>query len=148
MFCSEEDCVKKQAFSYLAKRSFFVEELRLKLISKGFSQDVIDKVINLCIKQGFLDDQELTRQLVRRTRLKGFGSKAIWYKLHCKVGINRSILQQVILETESSQVEDLKRLLQRNQPIHVLNLQQRQRLIAKYLRRGYCYEEIVRCLAE
>ncbi|KAG6558838.1 Regulatory protein RecX [Candidatus Rhabdochlamydia oedothoracis] len=149
MSYSEEDHVKKQAFLYLARRSFFVEELRLKLIHKRFSQEGIDKVINLCIEQGFLDDQKLIRQLVEGARLRGFGSKAIWHKLYCKVGINRSILQQIILETEKSQFEDLKRLLQKkNQPTHLLNPKQRQRLITKCLRRGYCYDEIVRCLAE
>lgn len=149
MSCSEENCVKNQAFLCLARRSFFVEELRIKLIHKEFSRDVIDKVINLCIRQGFLDDQKLIRQLVERARFRGFGSKAIWCKLYCKVGINRSILQKIILETEKNQIEDLKRLLQKkSQQTRLLDPKQRQRLITKYLRRGYCYDEIIRCLAE
>ena len=146
---SEEDKVKKQAFFYLARRSFFREELRIKLTQKGFSKEMIDKVLNLCIKQGFLDDQKLTQQLVERARDRGFGSKAIWCKLRCRVGINRSFLQQVILETEKNQLVTLQKLIQKkSHQIQLLDPKQKNRWIAKILRRGYCYEEIMRCLAE
>ncbi|MEK7339435.1 MAG: regulatory protein RecX [Candidatus Rhabdochlamydia sp.] len=145
----EEDRVKKQAFLYLARRSFFTEELSLKLTQKGFSKEVIDKVLDLCIKQGFLDDQKLTQQLVERARDKGFGSKAIWFRLCYRVGINRSILQQVILDTEKNQMKSLQKLIQKkSHQIHLLDPKQKSRFIAKMLRRGYCYEEIMRCLAE
>ena len=146
---SEEDRVKKQAFFYLARRSFFREELSVKLAQKGFSKEMIDKVLNLCIKQGFLDDQKLTQQLVERARDRGFGSKAIWFKLCCRVGINRSVLQQVILETEKNQMGSLQKLIQKkSHQIQLLDPKQKSRWIAKMLRRGYCYEEIMRCLAE
>jgi regulatory protein len=145
----EEDQVKKQAFLHLARRSFFTEELSSKLVQKGFSKEAIDKVLNLCVKQGFLDDRKLTQQLVERARTKGFGSKAIWFKLCCKVGINRSTLQQVILDTEKTQLESLEKFLQkRSHQTQLLDPKQKSRLIAKMLRRGYCYEEIMRCLAE
>lgn len=146
---SEEDQIKKQAFSYLARRSFFREELNLKLMQKGFSKEAIDKVLDLCSKQGFLDDRKLTRQLVERARDRGFGSKAIWCKLCYKVGINRSVLQQVILETEKNQMVSLQKLIQKkSHQIQLLDPKQKNRWIAKMLRRGYCYDEIMRCLAE
>ncbi len=149
MSYSEEVRVKKQAFLYLARRSFFIEELSLKLAQKGFSQEVIDKVLDLCSKQGFLDDQKLTQQLVERARDRGFGSKAIWFKLCYRVGINRSILQQVILETEKNQWVSLQKLIQKkSHQIQLLDSKQKNRWIAKMLRRGYCYEEIIRCLEE
>lgn len=149
MACSEEDRIKKQAFLHLARRSFFVEELTVKLTQKGFSQKSVEKVIHFCIKQGFLDDQKLTRQLVEKARAKGFGSKAIWFKLYYKVGINPSILQQAILDTENDQIEDLKKLLRKKvHQTQLLDSKQKNRLIVKYLRRGYCYDEIIHCLAE
>ncbi|VHO03992.1 regulatory protein RecX [Candidatus Rhabdochlamydia sp. T3358] len=149
MSYSEEDRVKKQAFLYLARRSFFTEELSLKLAQKGFSKEVIDKVLDLCIKQGFLDDQKLTQQLVERARDRGFGSKAIWFKLCCRVGINSSVLQQVILETEKNQWVSLQKLIQKkSHQIQLLDPKQKNRWIAKMLRRGYGYEEIIRCLEE
>lgn len=146
---SEEDQVKKQAFSHLARCSLFREELNLKLMQKGFSKEAIDKVLDLCSKQGFLDDRKLTRQLVERARDRGFGSKAIWCKLCYKVGINRSVLQQVILETEKNQMVSLQKLIQKkSHQIQLLDPKQKNRWIAKMLRRGYCYDEIMRCLAE
>ncbi|PWU13278.1 MAG: hypothetical protein C5B45_06335 [Chlamydiae bacterium] len=146
---SEEDQVKKQAFSYLARRAFFREELSVKLVQKGFSKEGIDKVLDLCSKQGFLDDRKLTRQLVEKARDRGFGSKAIWCKLCYRVGINRSVLQQVILDTEKTQLVSLQKLIQKkSHQIQLSDPKQKSRLIAKMLRRGYCYEEIMRCLAE
>lgn len=146
---SEEDRLKKQAFFYLAERSFFREELRLKLMQKGFSKEMISKVLDLCIKQGFLDDQKLTQQLVEKARDRGFGSKAIWFKLCCKVGINCSVLQQTILATEKDQIVSLQKLIQKkSHQIQLLDPKKKNRWIAKMLRRGYCYEEIMRCLAE
>ena len=145
---SEEDRVKKQAFSHLARRSFFTEELSVKLMQKGFSKEAIDKVLDLCSKQGFLDDRKLTWQLVERARDRGFGSKAIWFKLCYRVGISRSVLQQVILETEKNQLVSLQKLIKKSHQIQLLDPKQRNRWIAKMLRRGYCYDEIMRCLAE
>lgn len=149
MSFSEEDRVKKQAFLSLARRSFLIEELKLKLTQKGFSKEAIDKVLHLCIKQGFLDDQKLIQQLVEKARGKGFGSKAIWCKLCCKVGINRSILQQVLLDTEKNQLASLRKLIQKkSHQTRFLDPKQKSRLIAKMLRRGYCYKEIMSCLEE
>jgi regulatory protein len=146
---SEEDRVKKQAFLSLAKRSFFREELKEKLTQKGFSKEAIDKVLDLCVKQGFLDDQKLIQQLVEKARDKGFGSKAIWFKLCSKVGINRSILNEVIQDTDKNQIENLKKLMQKKSyQTQLLDPKKKSRLIAKMLRRGYCYDEIMSCLAE
>lgn len=149
MSYSEEDRVKQQAFLSLARRSFFTEELREKLIQKGFSKEAIDKVLDFCVQQGFLDDQKLIQQLVEKARDKGFGSKAIWFKLCGKVGIDHSFLQQVIRDTDKKQVESLKKFMQKKtfQTQH-LDPKQKSRLIAKMLRRGYCYHEIMSCLAE
>ncbi|MGL4539972.1 MAG: regulatory protein RecX [Candidatus Rhabdochlamydia sp.] len=145
----EEDQVKKQAFLNLARRSFFREELKKKLMQKGFSKEAIDKVLDLCIKQGFLDDQKLIRQLVEKAREKGFGSKAIWFKLCCKVGINRSVLEQVIRDTDKNQAESLRKLIEKKSyQTQLLDPKQKSQLIAKMLRRGYCYDEIMNCLAE
>ncbi|MGL5263385.1 MAG: regulatory protein RecX [Candidatus Rhabdochlamydia sp.] len=149
MSYSEEDQVKKQAFLNLARRSFFREELEKKLMQKGFSKEAIDKVLDLCIKQGFLDDQKLIRQLVEKAREKGFGSKAIWFKLCCKVGINRSVLEQVIRDTDKNQAESLRKLIEKKSyQTQLLDPKQKSQLIAKMLRRGYCYDEIMNCLAE
>lgn len=149
MSYSEEDRVKKQAFLSLARRSFFTQELELKLTQKGFSKETIDKVLDLCVKQGFLDDQKLIRQLVEKAREKGFGSKAIWFKLCCKVGINRSVLEQVIRDTDKNQAESLRKLIEKKSyQTQRLDPKQKSRLIAKMLRRGYCYDEIMNCLAE
>lgn len=149
MSYSEEDRVKKQAFLSLARRSFFREELKTKLTQKGFSKEVIDKVLDLCVKQGFLDDQKLVQQLVEKARDKGFGSKAIWFKFCGRVGIDRSFLQQVIRDTDKKQIESLKKFMQKKtfQTQH-LDPKQKSRLIAKMLRRGYCYDEIMSCLVE
>ncbi|MGL5627092.1 MAG: regulatory protein RecX [Candidatus Rhabdochlamydia sp.] len=149
MSYSEEDQVKKQAFLNLARRSFFREELEKKLMQKGFSKEAIDKVLDLCVKQGFLDDQKLIRQLVEKAREKGFGSKAIWFKLCCKVGINRSVLEQVIRDTDKNQAESLRKLIEKKSyQTQLLDPKQKSQLIAKMLRRGYCYDEIMNCLAE
>ncbi len=149
MSYSEEDQVKKQAFLNLARRSFFREELEKKLMQKGFSKEAIDKVLDLCVKQGFLDDQKLVRQLVEKAREKGFGSKAIWFKLCCKVGINRSVLEQVIRDTDKNQAESLRKLIEKKSyQTQLLDPKQKSQLIAKMLRRGYCYDEIMNCLAE
>jgi SOS response regulatory protein OraA/RecX len=149
MSYSEEDCAKKQAFLHLSRRSLFVEELTKKLLHKGFSQEAVDKAVSLCVQKGFLDDHKLTRQLVEQARGKGFGSKAIWFKLHGKVGINQTVLRKIIAETEKNQLADLKKLLQKkSQQTHLLDPRKKRQVIAKCLRRGYSYEEIMNCLAE
>lgn len=52
-------------------RSLFVEELRSKLIDKGFSQEEVGETIAYCIRHGFVDDATYARRFFEREIRQG-----------------------------------------------------------------------------
>lgn len=69
---------KKRAFWLLSRKSYHSEVLLKKLIDKGATCEVANQVIKDCKRLGFLDD----KQAILRELKRGYGPRAIEYKLH------------------------------------------------------------------
>lgn len=93
------------ALRILGRRSHTVKELEIKLLRKGYSKEVVDQVIEYCLKNSYLDDLEFTRQwILGRLRFKPRGKKLIYQELRHK-GIDPSIIESILENLISSQEE-------------------------------------------
>jgi len=65
------------AVRVLARRSHTKYEIRQKLRQRGFSTDVISKVLSECERLNYVNDEETARIYLRELRSKGYGPRRI-----------------------------------------------------------------------
>jgi len=128
--------IKAKAYSLLAKRSYFAKELKQKLLEKGYKPADIDSLISELIKQGWLNDEELASRFVKREGEKGYGARVILQKLRAKAG-------ELSVDIAGG---DIHSLIEKKY-IHKLP-QEREKVIAALLRRGFSYDLILQALAK
>jgi regulatory protein len=89
--------IKETAFNYLAGRDHSVFELKNKLRRKYRENDeIIRKVVEELIEEGFLNDEKFARDFVdSQIRLKKFGVAKLRAEL-LKKGIDREIVNDVL----------------------------------------------------
>ncbi len=126
--------IKAKAFSLLAKKSYFTKELRQKLLEKGYSASEIAGLTSELTDQGWLNDQELAARFVKVQQEKGYGARVILHKLRQKAG-------DLSIAISDGEIESLiERKYKRKLP------EQREKVIAALLRRGFSYDLINKAL--
>jgi len=76
--------VKSEAFKLLSKRDYFSEELKRKLIQKGFPEKEVEETILYLKKEGYLDDKKLLERYKELSIQKGESSIKLRAKLYRK----------------------------------------------------------------
>lgn len=93
------------AIKALSRRSHTANELKIKLLRNGYSEEVSKEVINYCQERHYIDDVEYARQWIRdRLRFKPRGKKLIFQELRQK-GVAASIIQAILDDLLSSEEE-------------------------------------------
>jgi len=87
---------KDSAFRSLARRPHSVYELRTKLIRKGRSKEIVQKVLDDLIDNNFLDDEKFTAAFIDERSKKKVGVNKIKVEL-MKRGIDRKISDSLLL---------------------------------------------------
>ncbi len=143
----EERRAKSYAYWALSKRSLLAKDLADKLRKVGFAEGVIATTLSHCTEKGFLNDETEIERLVQRELKKGYGKKAIFFKLSLK-GIERGLAQKYLdkVDTEASAFEAVWKKYTRNKALE--NPKERQKIVAKLLRRGFSLDLINRYLSE
>ncbi len=91
---------KETAYKFLSYKPRTQKEVEDKLRQKGFTQDIISKVIEDIKRYGFINDIEYARNFVlNRTKSKSLGKIALKQSLLLK-GIPNEIIEQVLEERE------------------------------------------------
>ena len=137
--------VKEAALVLLNYRMRSKKELRLRLIKKGYSKDIIDKVINELEKKNWIDDEKFglafSRDQINRNKI---GPIALKYKL-------REFLDSIDLISQIStkiyseiKIEDIiLHLLQKYTPDNINSDEKlRRKLINKLKNKGHYWQDI------
>ncbi|GAB6098670.1 hypothetical protein JCM16358_05490 [Halanaerocella petrolearia] len=86
---------KKAAFKLLSYRQRSRQELVSRLMDKGFSRVVIDKVINVLDRLDYIDDREFSQSWIKDRITRGFGPYRIRKQLQEK-GVSKDIIEEEI----------------------------------------------------
>ncbi len=79
-----DEKAKQYALRLLSLRSYSSHQLRAKMLKRGFSEEVVSKWIAWLCSVNLLQDDLLLTSLVEREMKRGYGPKAILWKLRNK----------------------------------------------------------------
>lgn len=97
------DRAKAFALKLLVYRQRSESELRERLLMKGFSAEVVEKVIGELRNSGFIDDSEAARSFVRIAEQRLLGKKAI-ERLLFERGISAELIKKVMEDYNEMEV--------------------------------------------
>ena len=103
---------KESAFTYLGSSVKCISDVRNKLKSKEYTEEIIDEVIEALIEYKYLDDRQYALLYAQDKISAGYGSVKINYELGLK-NINREYIDEALENTEQAQTECAVRLLER-----------------------------------
>ncbi|NMP20817.1 regulatory protein RecX [Sulfobacillus harzensis] len=126
---------KSLALRWLAQRSLSVQELITRLESRGIDADEAQAVADDLARVGFLDDQKLAQELVRRALARHEGPRRILQRLVGR-GLDRSLISAVMNDLSASQdwlaiAEPIGQRYDRDNP------RERARLMRRLAREGF-----------
>lgn len=133
----------KQAFNkasdYLATRLHSKQELRLKLIKKGYKNQAIEIALNKLIEYGYINDATFAELYIQNN--SKLSKQMLINKLTAK-GINRQIIDNALLNIDNSQelntAIDLTQKYLKNKDFNLCKT----KLYAFLLRKGFTYDII------
>ncbi len=145
--------VKESALRFLARRDHSREEIRRKLLDKGYAPEEIANVVSSLAEKGLLDDARFARQMAfALAREKLLGPEGILRKLLQK-GIPAELIAESLrgLEGEFSVSARLRAAVEkklRGRVLAKISLKEKGNLMAYLRRRGFSWEDIYQVLQE
>lgn len=91
--------IKKNAFSFLARREHSVNELKTKLLHKGYDETIVEEVLNDLIKERNLSDERYVEMMFRYHFGRGQGPRKITNLIQ-QAQVNSSLIQQAYNDFE------------------------------------------------
>ena len=137
----------------LARRDHSAEELRLKLIRKGFAPADIETVLAGLTERGLLDDQGYAIKLARvLAKENHFGPRRIQQRLSAK-GIHQDLIQGALDEAarEAPVRERLAASLGvklKGRAVEAISVPEKRRLINYLRQRGFAWGDIADAVQE
>ena len=112
MIVEELAFIAKKAADLLARRPHFRKELELKLLKKGFSEDLVNKVLDDFQKRGYLDDSDHAFLYLEELKRKRYGKYEIIRRLIAK-GLSESLVKQITstISLENEERQNIRYLL-------------------------------------
>lgn len=134
---TEQILIRRAWVQALARKSYLKEDLRKKLLGKGFSAEGVAREIEECTRRGYLDDRAQLERMISKILGKGHGALAVYASLKQKGVIlpAEDRFHQIIREQEK---EGLKAFLKKKKGKDLSG----PRGIRYLLQRGYRYEVI------
>ncbi len=132
----------RKALEYLAGREYSVQQLYHKLVQKGFSEEIIQKVLSVLQKEGSIDEERFCRSWIL-SRLKKHPEGSVKMKAGLmKAGIKRIMAEKILSELypEEEQLRMLQRAaekLERRGPLG------KEKFIKKLCSRGFSYRQVL-----
>jgi len=138
-----------RALHFLGYRARSREEVRRRLVLKGYDEEITDQVIDRLAQSGLIDDSQFTEAWVRaRTTGRGMGPRRIAWELRQK-GVDaetvRAAVGRIDEETElglALKVARQKAESVRGEPMPIV----RRKVAAALQRRGFSWEVTTRVL--
>lgn len=134
---------REEAYNYLGFKSRTEKELRQKLEKSGYPEDIIEKVIQLMKKYGYLNDETYVKNYINdRKKFKPSGKRLIKYELSQK-GISDEIISKVIEEIEIDETElAVKVLAKKSKGKDISDRKQKEKLYMYLAGKGFDYDTI------
>lgn len=111
---------------------------------EGVSQAIADRVFSRLVNKGYIDDEKFTRFWVdNRNVTKGSSTRKLKAELRLK-GVEPSIIENVLAESERNDSEELKKILAKKRTKY----DDEGKLIAYLARQGFSYDDIKTALSE
>lgn len=133
---------------FLATRARSILEVRQKLISKGYNEQLIDLVLYKLEKEGLIDDEQFAREWIRTRIQRQYGSTRILWELKRKGVCDATAAQslaQVLNDIKGDTDNDMIVLLAGKMLRRVRNEPDSNKAVRKVLsamvRRGFSYQD-------
>lgn len=145
----EKQNVKNYGLSLLRIKGYSVHEMRCKMLKKKFSKEDVEEVIEDFLKRGYLCDLAWTESFVRCQIGKSYGLRLIEQKLKLK-GVECDLIEKVLepYRNHETIIENIHGLLtKRYQSFDLKNFQERRKVAASLVRRGFSFQEVADALS-
>lgn len=134
--------IRKRALSMgyflLAKKDYSIKEFTNKLLLKYRERDIINKIIQEFIENGYLDDMEYGRSYIK---IHNYGKKKMEFMLMQK-GVSQSIIKELLSENSDEELEEIRRLWIK------LGEKEKDKKIQSLMRKGFEYRDIKKVVSE
>lgn len=122
-------------------------ELSEKLKAGFYPQEIIDNTISYLKSYHYIDDNRFARRYIEQKK-DSLSYRQLMQKLMNK-GISKEILNEVLEEKEDGELEALDKLLRKkNIDFSTISTEEKQKIYAYFIRRGFTYENIVKKINE
>lgn len=139
-----EDKAYDRALNLIARRMRSAWEMRDYLKRKGYTEDIIDHILNKLSLRGLINDLEFGKAWVRTRRLlKPTSKRKLKLELRQK-RVDSEIIEQILAEDETDDREVLRDLVERKRKRYPDKL----KLMQFLSRQGYSYDDIKSVLEE
>jgi regulatory protein len=139
----EYDKALKYALSVLNRKDYTIFEMNAKLESKGYNEDVNNRVISYLIDKNFLNDERYVENYLYFRLKSGYGINRIRYELS-KRGIDQALLDAYLNEID--ELEAAASLFDNKIEVFRTKENGRQKMYSFFERRGFSYDTINRLL--
>ena len=137
---SGSDKAFDRALNFLAIRPRSAWELRSYLLRKDYETEQADTIVNKLSDRGYLDDEQFARSWVdSRHLLKSISKRKLALELKIK-RIEQSIIDKVLSEDETDELEDLRKLVAKKSRLS--QYRDPQKLTRYLISQGYNYSDI------
>lgn len=129
-----------RSLDYLSRRARSIKEMKDYLLKKGYSIEIIDRIIEKLVDQRYLDDEQFAVMWVRdRNAIKPRSLKQLQAELY-KKGIEKESMEHVLEEQKNQELDNAVKLLVKKMknPKNV----DKQKQIAYLARLGFSYSVI------
>lgn len=111
---------------------------------EGVSPEVTDRVFDRLVEKKYVNDQNFTRYWVENRLLtKGASKRKLTAELRAK-GIEQSIVQQLLSESQRTDEDELQKVIAKKRPRYPDD----QKLMAYLARQGFAYDDIKSALTD
>src|SRR5262249_20447498 len=139
----EEKVGKKYAVDLLSRKAFLSSALAEKLAMAGLSSVAVERAIAFCQEKGFLDDAREIARLIAKEQRKGLGTKALFFKLRAKKGVDPALLKEELQKVAFSDEAILQAwLAKQGKKIDRTNPLEVRKWMARLYRRGFSKDAI------
>ena len=122
-------------------------EVSEKLKAGFYPQEIIDNTISYLKSYHYIDDDRFARQYIEQKK-DSLSYRQLMQKLMNK-GISKEILNEILEEKEDGELEALDKLLRKkNVDFSRISTEEKQKIYAYFIRRGFAYENIVKKINE
>lgn len=127
----------------LGRKDYFVKELKRKFKEKGYEEEDVIIVLDYLIENGYQSDEKFARSFVVQKINAKIGFSKIKSLLVFEKGVDRDIVENIMCEFESTDLENIKKLVDikyRNKDLK--DFKEKNKAFRFLVSKGFSFEDI------